>query len=182
MSTEKETKKTNDVRRKTKRRIIQAFGGKCGICGYSRCEQALDIHHLDPSKKEFSMGQVKSSNRNWNSLVSELRKCVMLCAICHREIHAGILQIPINIIKFNEFYSDYKNVLLNDEKDSCPTCGKEKSIYNKFCSPKCSGGKSWTIEWDKIDLLSLIKEHKSYKKVGEIIGVHGNVIKKEQKN
>lgn len=170
--------KTTLMRKRTKQRIIDAFGGKCGICGYDKCNSALDVHHLDPLTKEFAIGQVKASNRNWNSLVSELRKCILVCCRCHREIHDNILEIPNNITKFNEEYSDYKNILLKDEKDLCPVCGNKKSIYNMFCSSKCSGSKSWTIKWDEIDLLALMLKYETYSAVGRVLGVNGNIIKR----
>jgi hypothetical protein len=166
-------------RRKTKRRIIDSFGGKCGICGYDKCDDSQDFHHLDPSEKEFSLGSVRASNRNWNSLVLELRKCVMLCCRCHREVHCGITKIPQNIARFNEDYANYKDIIFENEKDRCPVCGNNKSIYNKFCSSQCSGTKSWKIEWEKIDIISLIKEHRSFTKVGEIIGVNGTAVRKK---
>ncbi len=61
-----------------KLRIIRAMGWEpvCSRCGYSKSLAALDFHHLDPSKKD---GLVKS--------VKEARKCVLICANCHREEH-----------------------------------------------------------------------------------------------
>ena len=40
-------------RQRTKTRIVESFGGKCNICSYNRCQTALELHHLDPSKKNF---------------------------------------------------------------------------------------------------------------------------------
>jgi hypothetical protein len=42
-------------RNRTKERIIQSFGGSCGICGYKKCQRSLDLHHLDPNEKDFSL-------------------------------------------------------------------------------------------------------------------------------
>ena len=38
-----------------KKWAVEAFGGKCGICGYNKCIEALEFHHLDPSQKEFTL-------------------------------------------------------------------------------------------------------------------------------
>ena len=40
-------------RQRRKRWAVDAFGGKCGICGYDKCVEALEFHHLDPSPKRF---------------------------------------------------------------------------------------------------------------------------------
>ncbi len=80
-------------RRKTVRRMAVDYkGGKCTLCGYNRCPEALEFHHLDPSHKDFSISQ-RGHSRSWERVRNELDKCVMLCANCHREVHAG-LQLP----------------------------------------------------------------------------------------
>jgi hypothetical protein len=59
----------------------------CEICGYSRCAQALDFHHLDSSKKDYAPTRL-----SYKSLVrfhEEIKKCVLLCKNCHVEVHAG---------------------------------------------------------------------------------------------
>jgi len=68
-------------------------GGKCMICGYDRCLEALDFHHRDPSKKGFGLS-AKGITRSWDKTRQEIDKCVLICANCHREIHAGITQLP----------------------------------------------------------------------------------------
>jgi len=63
------------------------------ICGYDRCSGALDFHHIDPKEKEFGLS-VKRLTRSWEKMKKELDKCVLICANCHREVHAGITQLP----------------------------------------------------------------------------------------
>lgn len=80
-------------RRKLKAMAVEYKGGKCILCGYDRSVWALDLHHVDDSKKEFSMS-VRGLTRSWDRIKREADKCVLLCANCHREIHAGIAQLP----------------------------------------------------------------------------------------
>ena len=62
-------------------------GRKCERCGYDRCFEALEFHHRDPTQKDFSISS-KGYTRSWDKVRSELEKCIMLCANCHREHHA----------------------------------------------------------------------------------------------
>ena len=71
-------------------------------CGYKRCNDALDVHHLDPKKKEFSFRDLSDTPKNWHKVVKEFKKCVLLCKICHTEHHAGIRKIPKNVARFDE--------------------------------------------------------------------------------
>ena len=61
-------------------------GNKCERCGYDRCADALEFHHLDPSAKEFNLSG-KGQTLGWERVKTELDKCIMVCANCHREIH-----------------------------------------------------------------------------------------------
>jgi len=63
------------------------YGGKCSKCGYSKCLDALDFHHLDPSQKEFSLGSRRGLNVD--ALRKELDKCILVCRNCHAEIHSA---------------------------------------------------------------------------------------------
>jgi hypothetical protein len=74
-------------RRKTVSLIKEEAGGKCCICGYSKCIAALDFHHLDPDAKE---GGIIGTTASLAKQREEAKKCILVCANCHREIHAGI--------------------------------------------------------------------------------------------
>ncbi|MDP3793534.1 MAG: hypothetical protein Q8R07_02160 [Candidatus Uhrbacteria bacterium] len=84
------------AKRRTKIRqlAVDFKGGQCVICGYHKCIAALEFHHPDPSKKDFSIS-ADGLTRSWDRVKKEVRKCVLLCANCHREIHAGITQLPM---------------------------------------------------------------------------------------
>ena len=74
-----------------KEKAIQYKGGKCSICGYNKYVGALEFHHLNPNEKDFGIGQ-KGCTRSWEKVREELDKCILVCANCHREIHADIIQ------------------------------------------------------------------------------------------
>ena len=79
-------------RRKIKLMSIEYKGGKCQICGYSKYPGALDLHHIN-GKKSFGISD-KGYTRSWERTKKELDKCILVCANCHREIEAGISQLP----------------------------------------------------------------------------------------
>ena len=76
-------------RRKRKREIVSLMGGKCSQCGYNKCIAALEFHHLG-SKKEGHLSVIINDFSKGKAL-KEMRKCILLCANCHREIHQGAI-------------------------------------------------------------------------------------------
>lgn len=59
---------------------------KCSVCGYDKYFAALDLHHEDPSVKENEISDMKYYSKD--KLREEIKKCIILCANCHREFHA----------------------------------------------------------------------------------------------
>jgi len=79
-------------RRQSKRiQLIQDAGGKCSICGYSKCFRALDFHHLNPKKKELTLG--KNMDKSMEVLRKEAKKCILVCSNCHAELHDNQVDI-----------------------------------------------------------------------------------------
>lgn len=75
-------------REKIKQDAILYKNGKCERCGYDKCSDALEFHHLDPSQKDFGIGA--GTTKSWKAIQEELDKCIMVCSNCHREIHYEI--------------------------------------------------------------------------------------------
>ncbi|MDH5667421.1 MAG: HNH endonuclease [Nitrospira sp.] len=77
-------------RRKAVRQKALAYkGGRCQKCGYDRCMEALEFHHLTSSRKDFGISS-KGYTRSWEKIREELDKCLLLCANCHREVHSEL--------------------------------------------------------------------------------------------
>jgi hypothetical protein len=92
-----------DAVRKRRKAIRQKAllykGGRCQRCGYDRCQEALEFHHLTSSQKEFGISS-RGYTRSWSKIQAELDKCMLLCANCHREIHCE-LQLPRETVAEN---------------------------------------------------------------------------------
>ena len=56
----------------------------CKRCGETRY-WLLDFHHPDPAQKEFSVSD--AIRCKFESILSEMEKCDLLCANCHRDWH-----------------------------------------------------------------------------------------------
>ena len=76
------------LRRNMKLQAIKLLGGKCSRCGYSKCVDALEFHHEDPSKKDFKLGS--GNTMSWKEYKNEALKCKLVCSNCHKEIHSKI--------------------------------------------------------------------------------------------
>jgi hypothetical protein len=57
----------------------------CSKCGFSH-PAALDFHHEDPDKKDGTINRI-ISNGQFAKAYEEIKKCVVLCANCHRIYH-----------------------------------------------------------------------------------------------
>jgi hypothetical protein len=76
-------------RKKIRAMAVEYKGGKCERCSYARCIDALEFHHIDPTQKDFNISS-KGYTRSWLRVKEELDKCMIVCANCHREIHAKV--------------------------------------------------------------------------------------------
>ena len=105
------SEKVKQWRKNTKDRMVAAMGSCCQICGYNKCTSALEFHHVNPLEKERGFGELRANNTKWSSIVEELKKCIMLCSNCHKEVHDGAAKLPEVYCKFNEDYIEYKSTI-----------------------------------------------------------------------
>jgi hypothetical protein len=101
MSKRKRNCKLENQRRKQKNLLwyLQFIKGKCcEHCGNNN-PIVFEWHHVDPTQKERLVSEMLN---RWSlpSIKKEIAKCILLCANCHREVHAGISQLPLDIPKF----------------------------------------------------------------------------------
>ena len=163
---------------KQKLQAIEYKGGKCSICGYNEFPSAMDFHHLDPKVKEFSLQRARY--RPFEEIKEELDKCILVCARCHREIHAT-----------EQLVKDYKPMKqrIYDSKSEyeCKQCGKKfegSSIKNRiYCSKECAS-KSIAEKCSKVEnkpnkeQLQELIDSKPWTTIGDMFGVSDNAVRK----
>lgn len=173
-----------------KQRMVECMGGKCQICGYNKSNRALAFHHIDPTQKDFSFGSIMSKPKKWDSLIVELKKCILLCHNCHCEVHDGTSFIPKNYQQFDETLltnkttsnSKTKTITKNfiKPKNNCSVCGNEKSIKIKFCSIICARKSKQKINWQEYDL-KILYENFSILEISKQLGVSDVAVHKQLK-
>lgn len=143
-------------RRRRKDRLVAAFGGKCGNCGLEDDPVVYDFHHLDPNEKDMN---ITSKVMRWELVVEEAKKCVMLCAHCHRKYHGGMITIPDTIQRFDE-------TLIPEEL-------LRETVWKKT-------GRKAKIDWNQYDLVALLEKHGGkISPVANEIGVSWKAVKRQ---
>jgi len=84
----------NTSRRDFTIKIKKAAGGKCKLCGYDKCFSSLVFHHLDPKTKEANISKLVK-DRGFELAEKESKKCILICANCHGEVHEGLITVDI---------------------------------------------------------------------------------------
>ena len=80
-------RENNQRRQKKNRQWLEDIKNKlfCEICKESRY-WILDFHHTDPNEKEGSVSRlIRSVSKD--RVLEEIKKCQVLCANCHRDLH-----------------------------------------------------------------------------------------------
>ena len=179
-------------RARTKQRLSDAFDNKCAICGGTFPPCVFDFHHLDPDTLVFRLSEIRKHAISWKRIVKEVRKCIMVCSNCHRQIHYNNKKIPDVVTRFNEEYAEqkksdipkkikpkqrrFKNAKYNLEP--CPQCGGKVKFGLTYCSKLCSELDRRKVERPSQEkLMQLIKE-KGYRGTGKMFGVSDNAIRK----
>ncbi len=120
---------------------------ECVLCGYNKHQEVFDLHHLDPNEKDVSFGGIRANPKSWSKIVVELRKCVLLCSNCHREVEAGHSTVEPKQY-FIEKYVDtsfFDRGLKTYKVRCCIVCKEQydpTSSNQKYCSPLCTDEKT----------------------------------------
>ena len=168
-----------DFRQRLKERATYVLGDKCACCGYNKCIQALEFHHLNPAEKDFSFSD--NTNRSWEDTRKEIQKCILVCANCHREIHYGLIDNSLLQSSFNEERAQEIDTIVENIKTHkifyCKSCGKEVWRGNELC-PECAAKARRKVERPSREELKQLIRSTSFVKIGKQFGVSDNTIRK----
>lgn len=117
---------------KRKVELINLRGGKCEICGYDKNIAAFDFHHITPKDKKISLDARHLSNQSMSVILEELKKCILLCANCHRETHSPELEMALVI----EIIKDADQSIIEVKEKVAVTCCDCKCEIN-YGSTRC---------------------------------------------
>lgn len=169
-----------------KLKAIEFMGGKCCKCGYDKVVSAFDFHHEDNNSKEFLLSSLFKKGAYWDEIEKELKKCILLCANCHRELHYGI---PVSGYKFRFDIDKYFKVRrrkrvggIQKNPIICqnPVCKKEfyNHVKRKFCSLECSSeAHRKVIHRPSKEYLKDLIDRCSFVVIGKKFGVSDNSIR-----
>lgn len=167
---------------KRKYEYVLSRGGKCEICGYNKNIAALEFHHKNPEEKSFQIDIRRFSNGNIENLETELNKCILVCANCHRELHNP--ELLITKVKEN-IENTNTNSFNNRFGKICPICGKRfpKMKGKKYCSKECREKAEGKDLYPSIqELESKYTELKSWQKVADFYNITRKITQRIRKS
>ena len=96
-------KKSQSATHKTTERkrqwISENISDCCVLCGYNKCQRALELHHTKETPFLIrKKGRQRSglSSMPWQDIYDDAPHMVVLCSNCHREVHEGMHpEIPV---------------------------------------------------------------------------------------
>ena len=164
--------------KKRKKDLVSLFGGRCCICGFDAFQEALEFHHIDPSTKSFGLTDSNAVIKALEKQLEEARKCVLLCANCHRGVHAGYLELPSNA---EAFFNEERAQELIEEKQRkiyrCERCGAEITHKAKLCV-ECASLASRKVDRPSRDELKALIREKPFTHIAKEYSVTDNAIRK----
>lgn len=75
-----------------KQKYIDMMGGSCQSCGYKASRSALQFHHVG-NNKDFHICVIIYGKNNEKKVLTELKKCCLLCSNCHDAYHGNELSL-----------------------------------------------------------------------------------------
>ena len=109
------SKTITDARRRKNAYIELLKRFECVHCGEDDyC--CFDFHHIDPKQKESDVS-IMIGSASLLRLWTEIAKCVVLCANCHRKLHKGRFSLTDQEVdKFKTLYATVCPLASNQEK------------------------------------------------------------------
>jgi 5-methylcytosine-specific restriction endonuclease McrA len=82
---ERAQRRREKLRLEFRTKMLKYLSGKsCSVCGESDI-RVLELDHIDPSQKRFTISQAVRLGYKWSEVLAEIQKCQILCANCHKK-------------------------------------------------------------------------------------------------
>jgi hypothetical protein len=134
---------------------------------------------LDPNEKDFTISKAIVRPKSWDSFVSELKKCILLCCRCHRELHAG--DWDLSEIEVTPFVDKKPLSKTQTPTGNCPVCDKDVFFDNIACSKECGAKRASKIEWPNDQEFSVLIRTMNKSAISRKLGVSDAAIRKHMK-
>lgn len=158
-----------------KLKAISLFDSRCCKCGYNKNLSSLDFHHMEPDKKEYNWNRL--CKRPWEEIVSELKKCILVCRNCHSELHNPELEI----VKMDRkiLLLDKERIVYLNPTGKCERHGCGNDVYGtKYCSSACAHICQRRVKRPSKEKLRNMIKRTSWSEIGRQYGVSDNAIRK----
>ena len=182
MASTKNSENVSRCVRKRKTDLISIFNSKCCLCGFDSFQEALEFHHVNPNEKEFTVMGTSQTSKALEKQIPEVKKCVLLCANCHRGVHANLLKIPEDWQ--NLFNNEIAEQLLEEnrlkrkkEPRFCIDCGKEISFTATRCI-ECENKRRATEKPVTREELKRLIRTIPFSQIGELYHISDNGVRK----
>jgi hypothetical protein len=183
-------------RHRIKKLLVDYKGGKCEICGYDKCLNALDFHHLNKEDKQFTLNNA-NYNKSLDVLKKEADKCILVCSNCHREIHykdnedrrerllcehVGSKEHPRSKsyaqdkLNYDDVLNDFNSGLYQQE--IAEKYNTSLSTVKRFMQTHNIGRKRINFNIDKITILNCCKVMPTFANISKMTGFSVKAIKK----
>lgn len=124
-------KKRSEINPQLRMNLMKSIGQtQCKICGFSD-PKGLCFHHRDPKEKKFSIKFALTHSYSFETMLTEAKKCDILCANCHLKLHY-VGETGENKYKAKKMRY-LKLQLMNDiHQNCCKICGEEDPTILSF--------------------------------------------------
>jgi hypothetical protein len=177
------------LRRTRKEALVRFLGGTCQFCGYSRCLGNLGFHHAMGDKQHTVSG--RELQFALQRIVNEVRKCALVCANCHGEIHAGlipegrvaearkVLGKKVEALGGKSWGQFLNQPTHRKPRPPCKHCGDPCSTpKGVYCSLRCKALDERRVERPTKVVLGRLVGTLTWTEIGRRFGVSDNTVRK----
>ena len=174
---------TTEYRKRRKLNLIKVSGSQCNLCGYHKSINALEFHHIDASQKSYGIAS-KGTCHDLESDLSEIKKCILVCANCHREIHDGDYTAD-ELWKLQQYSEEIANEVRQEKIDNtsktqyyCLECGKLITSNKTGLCSECSHKQRRICDRPTRDEMKDLIRKYPFTTIAKNYGVSDNAIRK----